>query len=138
MADDKTLFTLSPSVAQVLAASIGGTLTPVQLGSITAGTIVVRGGCIRHLYYQDNSQDLRLVEFDNGTSITSTEATNLKDFRERLEDAAKFGMGVTFCLDTKNRRMFMLNLYPCLCKCGDGAGRGHGQDAGRLEGLSRG
>jgi hypothetical protein len=137
MAEDRTI-SITSTVAQVISGSIGATLTAAQLGSITAGTIVLRGGCIRHLYYQDSSEDLRLVAFDNGSSVSSGEATNLKDFRERLEDAAKYGMGATFCLDTQNRRIFMLNLYPCLCKCGDGAGRGHGQDAGRLDALSRG
>ena len=131
---DKTI-TVTSNLINVLAANPGITLTQSQFGSVTSGDTELIGGCIRRLYYLNNGEDLDIVFFDNGTRITEAQARNLKEFRELFECAAKHGMGATMCWDRSERRIYMVNLYPCLCSCPDGEGKG--KPARDFERLSR-
>ncbi len=62
--------------------------------------------------------------------------SNLGDFREGFECAAKYGFGATICVNKETKRLSMLNLYPCLCDCKDG--KGHGRPADDFRSLSQG
>lgn len=116
-----TLFRLNPGLTfnrADLQAIQAGTLVPVGPGIIVGGGGALRDfGCIRYLRYGDNDNDLVQVEFDSGEVLNLSNCANLNDFRQRLQEAANFGFGVTACLDKKKKRLFMLNLYPCQCKC---------------------
>ncbi len=117
-----TLLRLNPGLtfsAADLQAIQAGTLLPVGPGTLVArGAGTLKGfGCIKYLRYQENDNDLVRVEFDSGDFLDQSNCANLGEFRQRLQEAANFGFGVTGCLDTKKKRLFMLNLYPCQCKC---------------------
>ena len=134
--DQSKAISITPSLANVVSGAIGASLTPAQLTAISRGDVDLVGGCIRHLYYGSSSKDLDFVAFDNGDSISSTTVSNLGDFREGFECAAKYGFGATICVNKETKRLSMLNLYPCLCDCKDG--KGHGQRAEAFRGLSQG
>lgn len=120
---DQTLFVASPSAVNVIAGNPGLGFTAAQLTAINAGTLVLSNPlgfepqCITHLRYQNGDDDLVQITLSNGAVYTNADINNLKDFRQRLQEAANFGHGVTFCVDTREKRMFMLNIYPCKCKC---------------------
>ena len=119
--DDRRI-TASPNVINVIAGNPGLSFSPGQLQAINRGRIVLvptalKGGCITHLRYQNSDKDLQQVTFDDGTFVTSAQIVNLADFRERLQEAANFGHGVTFCVNKDKKTMFMLNIYPCRCPC---------------------
>ena len=121
--------TATPNVINVIAGNPGLSFSPAQLQLINLGRIVLvppttSGGCIKHLRYQKNDKDLQQVTFDDGTWITRDPASspnmqilNLNAFRERLQEAANFGHAVGFCVRIPKKEMFMLNIYPCRCKC---------------------
>ena len=116
--------TLTPSVSNLLTGNPGITLSDVHIRALTAGTLVLSTnnghGCITHLRYGDNDKDLDLVTLEDGGTTkvwSSTEVKNLADFRERFQEAANFGHRVTFCVNTAEKTMFMLNIYPCGCPC---------------------
>jgi hypothetical protein len=119
----KDQFTATPSAVRVIAGNPGLSFSPAQLAAISVGTLVlsnpvdIRAKCITHLRYQDNDKDLQQITLDDGSVFTTATVTNLNDFRERLQEAANFGHGITFCHDTREKRMFMLNIYPCKCRC---------------------
>lgn len=135
--DKQQTFTASANAIAVLRLNPGLNVDAAALRAIQAGTLVTVGtgaiaalpagrlvdfGCIATLRYKDGDQDLERVEFDNGDVLGGPHTypqncNNLNDFRERLQEAANFGFGVTGCLDTTKKRLFMLNLYPCRCKC---------------------
>lgn len=128
MTDDINKLILSSSTIDVLIQNPGLNLTlPV------ASEFDFKGGCIRLLRYQDNSEDLDYVLFDNGDSISGPV---LKDFRENFECAAKNGMALTCCISKDRKTIKMVNLYPCLCSCGPEEGRGKGKRANEILGLS--
>ena len=117
---DQSQLTATPNVISVIAGNPGLSFSAAQVSAIGAGTIVltpVSPKCITHLRYQENDKDLQQVSFDDGSYVTNADITNLNDFRERLQEAANFGHGVTFCEDKTKKRMFMLNIYPCKCLC---------------------
>ena len=127
--DDRRV-TASPNVINVIAGNPGLSFSPAQLQAIDLGRIVLvppttQGGCIKHLRYQKSDKDLQQVTFDDGTFVTSlptsspkgTQVLNLADFRERLQEAANFGHGVSFCVNKDKKTMFMLNIFPCRCTC---------------------
>ena len=120
---DQTLLVASPNAINVIAGNPGLAFTAAQVTAISTGVLVLSNPlgfqpqCITHLRYQDSDKDLQQITLSNGTVYTNTDITNLKDFRERLQEAANFGHGVTFCVDTREKRMVMLNIYPCKCTC---------------------
>ncbi|NIR47458.1 MAG: hypothetical protein GWN55_01705 [Phycisphaerae bacterium] len=115
--------TATPGVINVIAGNPGLTFSPAQLNAINRGTLVLSNPtgfqprCITHLRYQEKDEDLQQITFDDGTVFTNSDITNINDFRERLQEAANFGHGVTFCVDKDKKRMFMLNIFPCKCLC---------------------
>ena len=112
--------TVTPSVINVFTESLGSTFTADQLRAIADGTIlslIAPTGCITALSYEENGQDLSAITFDGGLSISTTQAENLNDFRERLQEAANFGHGVTLILDSVNKKILRLNIFPCTCLC---------------------
>lgn len=117
--------TFTQDVINVIAGNPGLALSRADLAAIFDGkTILVpaklRGGCIKSLRYWNNDKDLTHVAFDDGTKVSSKSEVgqilivNLKDFRERLQEAANFGHAVSFCVVSGNK-MQMLNIYPCKC-----------------------
>ncbi len=114
--------TATPNVINVIAGNPGLSFSPAQLQAINLGRIVlvpgaIKGRCITHLRYQNSDKDLQQVTFDDGSFVTSAQIVNLADFRERLQEAANFGHGVSFCVNKDKKTMFMLNIYPCRCTC---------------------
>jgi hypothetical protein len=107
-----------------LAGNPGLTFSDAHVNALNRGTLVLSTasghGCIKHLRYGDNDKDLDYITLeDAGTtkSYSSADIKNLADFRERLQEAANFGHRVTFCINTEEKKMFMLNIYPCGCLC---------------------
>ena len=91
---------------------------PITVGSlINPSTIEVIDGCITRLMYQNDGNDLYFVQINGSKIISKADVSNLDDFRERLQEAANYGHGVTFCLDRTNKRIFMLHIIPCRCTC---------------------
>ncbi|GJL51843.1 hypothetical protein [Candidatus Nitrospira salsa] len=130
MAIDNQL-TISSSTIDVLTQNPGLNLT---LGD--AANFTLEGGCIRLMRYEENSEDLNYILFDNGNSLRSSQTPGLKDFRQSFECAAKHGMAVTYCISTDRKKIRMVNLYPCLCSCGSKEGKGNGRRANEILGLS--
>ncbi len=131
MADDINKLVLSSNVIDVFLQNPGLNLT---LGD--AARFTLEGGCIRFLRYGTNSEDLDIVQFDNGNVLNSSQTPDLKDFRENFECAAKYGMAVTYCISTDLKTIRMVNLYPCLCSCAPEEGRGKGRRANEIRRLS--
>ena len=131
MADDINKLFLSSDVIDVFVQNPGLNLT---LGD--AAQFTVEGGCICFLRYGSNSDDLDYVRFDNGNFISSSQTSNLKDFRENFECAAKYGMAATYCISTDRKRIRMVNLYPCMCSCAPEEGKGKGRRANEIRQLS--
>lgn len=131
MAQQKNLLTASPNAIRVIGGNPGLDFSADQIRAINAGTLVLvgpgttpvpvppqlRGGCINALRYGKSDTDLVRIAFDSGFVLDLGNATNLNDFRERFQEAANFGHGVSLCHDTTNRRIFMVNIYPCDCTC---------------------
>ncbi|MGH9157287.1 MAG: hypothetical protein ACRD1K_15945 [Acidimicrobiales bacterium] len=120
----------SPSAIAVIAGNPGLVFDAVAVRAISAGTLVLAPSgqvrCITSLRYQKDSKDLVFVAFDDGTYASTGPAAapnqtvkNLNDFRDRFQEAANFGHGVSYCLDTTTGTMTMLNIFPCRCKCKD-------------------
>lgn len=107
--------TLTPDFINIVAGNPNVSFSVGTLIAASEGRIGWFDGCITRLYYQDNGDDLRLVEI-SGAHPGFITATNLNDFRERLAEAACCGHRVTFCV-TSDNKMVMLNVYPCDCKC---------------------
>ena len=59
----------------------------------------------------------RLRSWIDGPHPGTVTASNLEDFRERLEEAACCGHGVAFCVREDNT-IVMLHVIPCKCTCG--------------------
>ena len=119
----KNQLTASQNAINVIAGNPGLSFSTAQIQAINTGTLVlsnprgIQAKCITHLRYQENDHDLQQVTLDDGSVFTTGTITNLNDFRERFQEAANFGHGVTFCVNTEEKRMFMLNIFPCKCKC---------------------
>jgi hypothetical protein len=116
--------TLNPSAVNVLTGNPGLTFSDAHVALLNRGTLVLSTGsghgCITHLRYGDNDKDLDYITLeDAGTtkSYSSADIKNLADFAGRLQEAANFGHRVTFCINTEEKRMFMLNIFPCGCPC---------------------
>ena len=137
MSDQMDSIQFTDSLIDVVAGNPGLTISAADFSSVARGDTVLTGGCIRYMRYGSSAEDLDQVAFDNGFVLTEAEAANLKDFRENFECAAKFGMGATFCWNRRDRKIFMVNLYPCLCTCEPEKGRGHGRPATDFLGLSK-
>lgn len=118
------MLTITQDVINVVAGNPGLTLNDNQVQALLDGrlgfsTPVLRpkGRCIKSLRYQTGDHDLVYISFDDGTSYTTNDLKNLNEFRERLQEAANFGHGVTFCI--VDGQMVMLNIFPCGCDCED-------------------
>jgi hypothetical protein len=116
--------TLTPGAVAVLAGNPGLTLSDAHINAVSRGILVLstslQGGCIKHLRYGDNDTDLDVITLEDGgttTVWTSAQIQNLAAFRETLQRAACCGQRVTFCVNTEEKKMFMLNVYPCQCPC---------------------
>ncbi|MCI0560260.1 MAG: hypothetical protein MN733_17375 [Nitrososphaera sp.] len=115
--------TATPGVINVIAGNPGLTFSAAQLSAIARGVLGLSNPtgfqpqCITHLRYQEKDQDLQQITLDGGTAYTAADIVNLNDFRERLQEAANFGHGITFCINTEEKKMFMLNIFPCKCLC---------------------
>lgn len=130
MQKSKIKLSTSPQVLEVLRANPDLDFSSIDLAKAQKGTLVVAGslfppqppssglkrGCITSLRYQDDGNDLvRIVV--GGVSYTTAQISNLNDFRNRLQEAANFGHEVSFCFYSEDKKMTMLNIYPCGCKC---------------------
>ena len=107
--------TLTPNLANIVAGNIGATLSVSSLVSASSGRIRWFDGCITRLFYLNDGKDLDFIVI-SGAHPGSVNATNLKDFRERLEEAACCGHRVAFCVLDDNT-INMLHVYPCQCTC---------------------
>ena len=117
--DDKTGITVSDNAIQLFQQNPGLNFNLADIRAIDRRTLVSIHGCITRLTYQDGDDDLYIVAFDSGTVLTSQTVTNLNDFRQALQTAANFGFRVTACHYTEKKRLSMVNLHPCRCKCDD-------------------
>lgn len=129
--DKKTSFTASTNAnlifqqnpnlafsADDLRAIQQGTLVPIPGGIVIGPTPVdVINGCITLLRYGSGDDDLVYVQFDSGDFLTPAKASNLNDFRETYQTAANHGFGTSACLNTSTKKLFMVNLRPCRCRC---------------------
>ena len=128
---DSTKFSLSvsPQMLDMLRANPGLNFSATDLAKIQNGTLVVAGalapprhtsplkrGCISQLRYQKNGNDLERIVV-GGTTYDISQVKNLNDFRDRLQEAANHGHEVSFCFYSRDKKMTMLNIYPCGCKC---------------------
>ncbi len=101
---------ITETMANIFTANVGAMFTPNQLVAIlTPGRIAWHRGCIERLYYGSGDDDLDFIII-NGVAIFPD---NIKDFKDRLREAACCRHCVSFCLDTQERIMFMLNVWPC-------------------------
>lgn len=114
MADEKKV-TIDPQFVQIVAGCQGATVATSTLIAAAQGKTRWFQGCITRLYYGDDGKDLDFIAID-GPSPGQANPSNLKDFRERLEEAACCGHEVSFTV-RENNTMFMLNVRPCKCKC---------------------
>lgn len=113
---------ITQTMANIFTANVGAQFTPGQLtGIFTPGQVAWYRGCIERLYYGNSSDDLDFIIID-GKSVAPE---NIKDFADRLKDAACCHICISFCHDTRENTMFMLNLWPCQvcnptkeCDCG--------------------
>ena len=125
---------LTPNLAAIAAANPQLQLTPRQVAAVNAGNIVIvppppfsgpvpiPHGCLTRLYFGDSDADLDFIEVDGVTY----HADNIREFKDTLLKAACCHICINFCWDKEERRIFMLNLYPCSecvpnkkCGCGD-------------------
>jgi len=113
MADTIDKLVLNSAVIDVYTQNPGLDLTIADASRV----VLVNAGCIRSMRYGSSSSDLTYVQFDNSTLSGAALKDDLKRFRETFECAAKFGMGVTYCLSKDGKTVSMVNLYPCRCKC---------------------
>lgn len=101
---------ITSTMADIFAANVGATFTPDQLTAIfVPGRVTWHRGCIERLYYGSGDDDLQFIII-NGTVV---KPANIKDFRERLREAACCRHCISFCVDEEKQRMFMLNVWPC-------------------------
>jgi len=118
MAQERESITFTPNLISVVSGNPGVTVTPAAFASIVNGDTVFVRGCIRSLTYGEGDKDLDVLSLDDGHGpYTAADIANLKDFRERLQEAANFGHAVSFCLNKATKKMVMLNILPCQCKC---------------------
>ena len=125
--------TLTPNLAAIAASNQGLQLTAKQVADINAGILVnvpqhassgplIPKGCITLLRFGENDKDLDVIEVDG----VRYSGGNIREFKETLLKAACCHICINFCWHTRDRRMTMLNLYPCSecrpnerCGCGD-------------------
>ena len=126
---DNVQLTVTQSAIDVIRANPGLTFSAADIRAINAGTLVLvpgsvvgpsgqtqfPSGCITSLRFESD-KELTMVEID-GKPYTTATIANLNDFRETFKEAACCGHGVSFCLFTDQKRMSMLNVYPCKCTC---------------------
>ena len=117
--DDKTGITVSDNAIQLFQQNPGLTFSITDLRAIDTGNLIWVAGCITRLRYEGGDDDLLYVAFDSGQSLHTGTAANLNDFRKAFQTAANFGFRITACLYKKEKRLRMVNLMPCRCKCDD-------------------
>ena len=113
----RNTITLTPELAAAAAANPGYQLTLKAARALAVARIPWNPRCVTDLWYEDYG--LYAVKIDStwyySAGSTGTRLNNLNDFREPLERAASFGMGVSFGI--MDDKMCMLHLYPCKCPC---------------------
>lgn len=109
--------TVTPNLVQVIAANPHIPITVGGLLGIARGETILHEGCITNLYYNSDGDDLHYVQLDSGAFISATNVSNLKDFRDRLQEAANFGHKVVICEDKSAKVLRMLHVRPCQCTC---------------------
>ena len=115
MPDDNSV-TVNKNLIQLLSNNPATPLTPANFQAAAKGDLVAVSGCIERLMYLKDGNDLFFVTV-GGTTVPASQATNLNDFRDRLQEAANFGHGVVFCWFKGERRINMLHVIPCQCTC---------------------
>ncbi len=101
---------ITDTMANIFTANVGANFTANQLIAIlTPGRIGWYQGCIERFYYGSGDDDLDFIVI-NGSVVSPS---NIKDFKDRLREAACCRHCVSFCVDTQERIMFMLNVWPC-------------------------
>ncbi len=113
----KNTVTFDPNLISVITNNPNLTVSASQFTAIAAGRITLVRGCVEYLRYGNNDDDLDLIRV-GGQYFGEGQISNLKDFKERLREAALQCHKVSFCWDREERVMFMLNIIPC-CKCCD-------------------
>lgn len=110
MAHDKNV-TITSTMASIFTQNVGAVFTPATLTGIFNNQFDVYRGCIEHLYYGSGDDDLGHIRV--GGVEVSPSPVNLKDFRERLREAACCRHCISFCVGKEDRKMVMLNVHPC-------------------------
>ena len=137
---DKTItsLTLTPNLTAISAANPFLQLTPRQVAAVNAGNLVivpspsgvvpVPRGCLTYLRFGDSDEDLDLIAIDGVTygNVGPNIAENIREFKDTFLKAACCHICINFCWDKEEKRIFMVNLYPCSecrpnerCGCGD-------------------
>ena len=110
MADAKLQnITITPTIASIFTANVGAVFTPTIVTGIFESRFDFFSGCIEHLYYGSGDDDLGSVTV-GGVQVSPV---NLKDFRDRLREAACCRQCISFCVGREDRKMVMLNVFPC-------------------------
>jgi hypothetical protein len=124
---------ISSDLITVLQQSIGWSLSKEILADITEGRIfspLFVPGCVTELTYEENGKldtvtigtiTLKSVPDDSTKSPSSNASnlfllTNLIEFQNKLEDAAKFGQAVSLLINT-DKKIVRLSVFPCQCQC---------------------
>lgn len=111
--DDKNL-TFSASAATLLANNAAVPFTRNQLVAIARGNIEWKYGCIQRLLYMTGDKDLRTIQWEDGSY---TSAVNIQDFQASIELALGGNHALGFCYDKEARKISMLWVYRCGCRC---------------------
>ena len=107
--DENKNVTITSTMASIITANVGAVFTPSVITGIFGGRFDIFSGCIEHLFYDSGDDDLGFIKV--GGDIARP--VNLKDFRDRLREAACCHQCISFCVGKEDRKMVMLNVYPC-------------------------
>jgi hypothetical protein len=107
--DENKNVTITSTMASIITANVGAVFTPGMLTGVFRNEFDIFSGCIEHLYYLSDDDDLRSIRV-GGVQVSPV---NLKDFRDRLREAACCRQCISFCVGKEDRKMVMLNVYPC-------------------------
>jgi hypothetical protein len=109
--------TITPTMVSIFTQNVGATFTPAILTGIFRDDFEVYSGCIEHFFYGFGDDDLghiRIVRTHPASvGAVPVSPVNIKDFRDRLREAACCRQCISFCVGKKDRKMFMLNVFPC-------------------------
>ena len=115
-ADDKAV-TFTQDLIDVVVNNPGLTMSIGDLQIAERGEIKMPRGCIKELRFGNKDNDLVQVIWESGYVLKTSNASNLNDFRETFKEAACCGHGISACHFINAKRISMVNLTPCQCKC---------------------